>query len=191
MPRAITGSTLRALAENRSASLSSCNGTVGGGNSCRIRSKFTRLSFARTIALRGGEGRMQVSRMVGLVGGVGGKNGSSATPVWSMRPFNMIYDAEREPCRAPRDRWIAWGNAQLSLFRDFGFREICRFPIFSSPSILSYSTLKVDKRSSLFVPINFFFCSTISTRSRSFRISRVVFRTLSMNYYYWLFIQSV
>lgn len=56
-------------------------GTVGGGNSCRIRSKFTRLSFARTIALRGGEGRMQVSRMVGLVGGVGGKNGSSATPV--------------------------------------------------------------------------------------------------------------
>lgn len=176
MPRAITGSTLRALAENRSASLSSCNGTVGGGNSCRIRSKFTRLSFAR---------------MASLVGGVGGKNGSSATPVWSMRPFNMIYDAEREPCRAPRDRWIAWGNAQLSLFRDFGFREICRFPIFSSPSILSYSTLKVDKRSSLFVPINFFFCSTISTRSRSFRISRVVFRTLSMNYYYWLFVQSV
>lgn len=30
---------------------------------------------------RGGEGRVQVSRMVGLVGGVGGKNGSSATPV--------------------------------------------------------------------------------------------------------------
>lgn len=78
-----------------------------------------------------------------------------------MRPFNMIYDAgggerEREgaPRRAPRDRWIARGNAQLSLsapkFRDFGFPEICRFP---SLSILSYSTLM----NALFSPIDFSF----------------------------------